>query len=297
MSIKDYIKLILGEKIMDYLRLRRYPYLPINAKRRETPVEPWAFIRVKNEIHTIQAALNSILPAIKKGIIGYNPSDDGTDLFIEQFCKENPGFIPFKYDYDIVPACDIRYKDIDKIPYEQRLDGYYNAVLSKIPMGEWFIKIDGDHIYDAEKLKQMFYLPKDDHEFFVMSRINLHIQNGRLFFIKNNPFYYGGDHWLIKKTPKLQFSMSVGTGATNFTGKRHFYAWEGLNLSHLKGYSTDLLNWHFPLIKKYRSTMPTDLLPFSQIHQYIDAKKNHIPQDMLNEQLILEKAKQFHLGR
>lgn len=52
------------------------------------PIEPWAFIRAKNEIRTIEASLNSILPAIKKGVIGYHDCDDGTEEFILEFCKK-----------------------------------------------------------------------------------------------------------------------------------------------------------------------------------------------------------------
>ena len=39
----------------------------INYRRSKERVEPYAFIRAKNEITTIDACLSSILPVIKKG--------------------------------------------------------------------------------------------------------------------------------------------------------------------------------------------------------------------------------------
>ena len=75
-----------------------------------TPIEPWAFIRVKNEIITIDSCLKSILPAIKKGVIGYNDCDDGTEEYILEFCKQNPGFIPVKYPYSVYPPSHEIYK-------------------------------------------------------------------------------------------------------------------------------------------------------------------------------------------
>lgn len=52
-------------------------YRPLSKKYRENPVEPWAFIRVFNEITTIEECLNSIKPVIKKGVIGYHELPGG----------------------------------------------------------------------------------------------------------------------------------------------------------------------------------------------------------------------------
>ena len=95
-------------------------------------VEPYAFIRVKNESITIKASLNSILPVIKKGVIAYNDCTDGSDLFIQDFCKQNPGFIPFHYPYHVVEQNHPDYLT-EKIPYQNTLAAYYNAALSFIP--------------------------------------------------------------------------------------------------------------------------------------------------------------------
>ena len=61
-------------------------------------IEPWAFIRVHNEQKTLAACLNSILPALHRGVIAYNDCTDDSEQIILDFCKKNPGFIPAKYD-------------------------------------------------------------------------------------------------------------------------------------------------------------------------------------------------------
>ena len=185
------------------LKKRYKTYRKLGIKYRKNPIEPWAFIRVKNEIKTVQSCLESIVPVIKKGVIGYhklleNEIDDGTEEYIIEFCKKNPNFILFKYDFTVIPANDIRYRELENIPLENRLDSYYNAVLSKIPRNEWFIKIDCDHVYDTEKLKKLMYLPKKDTDIISYSRLNLHYENEKLYVIKNPTLFDVGDSWLLK---------------------------------------------------------------------------------------------------
>ncbi|EFO9589602.1 beta-1,4-N-acetylgalactosaminyltransferase, partial [Campylobacter jejuni] len=38
------------------------------SKDPKSPLNPWAFIRVKNEVITLKASLESILPAIQRGV-------------------------------------------------------------------------------------------------------------------------------------------------------------------------------------------------------------------------------------
>lgn len=109
-------------------------------------------MRVKNEARTLRASLDSILPAIQRGVID-NDCDDGSEEIILEFCKSYPSFIPIKYPYNVQihnPKSE-----------ENKLYNYCNFVLSFIPKGEWFIKIDVDHLYDAKKLYKSFYLPRN----------------------------------------------------------------------------------------------------------------------------------------
>lgn len=100
----------------------------------------------------MKASLKSILQAIQSGIIGYNDCNDGSEEIILEFCKQYPSFIPVKYPYEV---------QIENPQSEEnKLYSYYNYVASFIPQGEWLIKIDVDHMYDAKRLYKSFYIPK-----------------------------------------------------------------------------------------------------------------------------------------
>ncbi len=159
-------------------------YRPLGRRYREKPVEPWAYIRVKNEMRTFPSCLESILPAVSRGVIGCHrlaegEADDGTIEYAENFCKEHPGFIFYFYDHPILPAMHPAYFAMEKPAREHCLDSFYNAVLQQIPEDEWLVKIDADHIYDSEKLAAMLYLPKSQEEYITISRLNLHYEEGR----------------------------------------------------------------------------------------------------------------------
>ncbi|EJL3205894.1 hypothetical protein NME27_001923, partial [Campylobacter jejuni] len=168
------------------------------SKNPTSPLNPWAYIRVKNEALTLKASLKSILPAIQRGIIGYNDCNDGSEEIILEFCKQYPSFIPVKYPYEV---------QIENPQSEEnKLYSYYNYVASFIPQGEWLIKIDVDHIYDAKRLYKSFYIPKKDYDILCYSRIDFYYKDddrAEVFIVKyksinnilNNK---SNDQWLIK---------------------------------------------------------------------------------------------------
>lgn len=272
-----------------------------------TPIEPWAFIRVKNEIITIDSCLKSILPAIKKGVIGYNDCDDGTEEYILEFCKQNPGFIPVKYPYSIYPTCHEKYKEEGE--EEKKLHSYYNYVLSFIPKGEWIIKIDCDHVYDAEKLKKVFYLPKKDNDFIVLSRLDLDIVDGNLYTISKEPLVEGKDNFLLKN---IDLNFKSVSWYVEKEGKKYFVACEGLfkndkniNSSYyeknMNFIYVELTNYHFPLVKKWRGkdySISTNgkLLELSK-YKKIAPIGTKIDEKMLDENKIIDICKKFNWER
>lgn len=126
------------------------------VRRRDAPVDPWAFIRVHNEIRTIKQALDSIVGVINKGVIAFHGCTDGTDGYVYDFCKKHPGFKAYLYPYEVVPAGDPRY-GTDDVPYENSLAAYYNSVFDLIPVGDWFIKVDADMVCNPYLLKKSFF--------------------------------------------------------------------------------------------------------------------------------------------
>lgn len=177
---------------------------------------------------------------------------------------------------------------MEKISIENRLDSYYNAVLSKIPVGEWIIKIDCDHIYDTQKLRECLYLPKKDEDIISIGRFNLHYEKNKLYVRKEHTFYDIGDHWLLKNQ-EIYFKFSSGYENGNF------YAWEECVIpKERKIYNTGIFNWHFPFMKERRKSSENDLMEFEnyKITLY-DKLYYHLSKDIIDKQRIYKICKEL----
>lgn len=295
------------EEIRKNLFNKRINVGELNKNLKGKPIEPWAFIRVRNEIVTIDSSLKSILPVIKKGVIGYNDCDDGTEEYILEFCKQNKGFIPVKFPYSVDATYETRKKEL-KNTNKKNLAEYYNYVLSFIPNDEWLIKIDCDHIYNYKKLQKIMYLPKNENDVVIISRLDMHYYNNTVYVITENPLVELKDHFIIKNK-NLEFKMTSWEFQRN--NKKYISNVEGLykdgkNIvssymeKRINFIYTELTNWHFPLIKNWRSGIK-DILEDKKLillSEYKNkAPKNKISEEMLNEQKILEVCKNFNLSR
>lgn len=223
------------------------------AKDPKSALNPWAFIRVKNEALTLRACLESILPAIQRGIIGYNDCDDGSEEIILEFCQQYPSFIPKKYPYTI------QLQNPQK--EENKLYSYYNWVASFIPQGEWLIKIDVDHYYDAKKLYKSFYIPKHKYDVLSYARIDIHYFNNNFFLCQDNNgqiFKEPGDYLLINNHKLSWEEILIDRThnnwdlATKTTNHENIYSLEQLKIKHRMFYKTELNNYHFPFLKTHR---------------------------------------------
>lgn len=221
--------------------------------RWETGIDPYAFIRVHNERRTLSVSLNSILPALHRGVIAYNDCTDGSEEIILDFCKENPGFIPARYD------------DFNKSSNEchaEKLARYYNFALSFIPKNEWFVKIDADQIYVADKLKKCFELPKFKNDAVILPRIQMSWDGKALSFIKERPFNFTGDHWLIFNDEHLHFVADTQNHyEVLFTANRRHYI------------VAEITNWHFPAKSSRTGPFRTwvfDTIPFDEFMKTFD---------------------------
>lgn len=266
-----------------------------NSKDIKSPLNPWAFIRVKNEAITLRASLESILPAIQRGVIGYNDCTDGSEEIILEFCKQYPSFIPVKYPYEVQVE--------NPKSEENKLYNYYNYVASFIPQGEWLIKIDVDHIYDAKRLYKSFYIPQKDNDVVSIARMNFAICENKVYIVPN---YYMDvtDHWLVKNI-QLQWEEVLILG-NSFEWKeisqkekykyQSLSSYEILRLKKHAIYHTELTNWHFPFIKKHRNIQKKD--DWININQFIknypELINNKIDKSMLNEDKILKIYNNFN---
>lgn len=243
-----------------------------NSSNPKSPLNPWAYVRVKNEARTLRASLDSILPAIQRGVIGYNDCDDGSEEIILEFCKSYPSFIPIKYPYNI----QIHNPKEEK----NKLYNYCNFVLSFIPKGEWFIKIDVDHLYNAKKLYKSFYLPKNKWDMVNYTRINLQIVESEVRIIQNQDKSYLleiGDQKLCCNNACAFFERISGGGGNIYNKPtflqreqmKNYDSFEALRLFArfknnqvrqnwlfveycMKRIQGELCNFHFPYIKKSR---------------------------------------------
>ena len=213
-----------------------------NAKNPKSPLNPWAFIRVCNEAIALKSCLESILPAIQRGVIAYNDCTDGSEEIILDFCAKYPSFIPAKYPHHI----EIR----NPKALENRLYHYYNFALAQIPKKQWLIKIDCDHIYDAKRLYKSFYLPKHTYEMVVVARMDTLIKANEVFIGKANEmgdfFIPGIDHWLI-------FNQGIKF-VEWFPNDDKSHSYELMHPKHRRiSLHTELNNYHFPNIKQSRA--------------------------------------------
>ncbi len=207
-------------------------------------VDPWAFIRVHNEARTILQSLNSIKGIIHKGVIAFHGSTDGTEEIVYDFCKENKGFIPYRYPHEVVPCGDPRYEG--NVPYENTLAAYYNATLDLIPKGEWFIKVDGDLLCFPDILEKSFHIPTSEKDCVIYSRLDL-------LFTENKLMAHGyrrpGDHWLIRKDDETRFEN------IKVIRDGKLYGYEILNKGKRRIICTECSWLHFPFEKQWRSTL------------------------------------------
>lgn len=286
-------------KLFRQKKAKPISFRSLDDAQRGEPVEPWAFMRVKNEIRTLGACLDSIAPVLKKGVIGYHrlrdgETDDGSIEYIENFCRSHPGFVPQFYDHAVVPAMHPSYSVPGGVAPEDKLAAYYNNVLNRIPEREWLIKIDADQVYDTGKLRKLLYLPANEKEFVTIHRINLHYQGDELYVVKNLPFSDVGDHWLMVKD-KLGFVMDMGKDGTG-----NFFAWEllckGGKEPHrtLARINTNLLTWHFPCLKGHRGITPEELTLFTEFPFAGKTQEQYrYTNDMVDRERILEICRSF----
>lgn len=251
----------------------------------KSPLNPWALVRVKNEIATLEASLHSMLPAIQRGVIGYNDCDDGSAEYILEFCQKFPTFIPVAYPYKVIQQ--------SPVDFHNQTHHYYNYVLSFIPRDEWIIKIDMDHIYDAKKLYQSFYNISHSGQAVSYSRINFLVKSGCIYVQST------GDFGLIQSADQLlswnkhtKFIAFVWPKGGHRVIERIDFGKEKLIFLQ----DTELMQWHFPYIKKSRTHIP-DTLEWITLEDFkahhAKLLGNKIDPDMLDAKRILKIYAQF----
>lgn len=172
--------------------------------RQRKPIKPYAFIRVENEIKTIDTCLKSILPVVQGGVIGFHDSDepdDGTRDYVLAFCEMYPQFTPIYYPHKVKwgPRSD-KYDSLG--PYFGA-DVYSNVVWNHLPKNEWVMKVDCDHIYQPYYVEDLCRLLVRKNDCIMLSRLNIHHCEDEQVYSCQWPKYdimdlqEPGDHWIL----------------------------------------------------------------------------------------------------
>lgn len=178
------------------------PFFP-QTKIQETEQKVSAFLRVKNEIKTIEACLNSIDGVFDRIVIIHsNERDDGSIALMNKWCAKRRYCEIYEYPYYVIPAHDERYNTKNFNP-QNSLAAYYNFGLSKFEPEEWVVKIDGDQVYFKEKLKAAITKIKRENtnekfHAYGIQGYNTVIRGQKLVFMSNK-INGGADSFIIKR--------------------------------------------------------------------------------------------------
>ncbi len=161
-----------------------------------------AFIRVKEEINTIEACLNSIEGVFDRIVIIHsNEEDDGTINFIRNRQINYPNYEVYEYPYMVIPSHDTKYKT--KFDDKNTLAAYNNFGLKFFENEEYVIKIDADQVYINQFLKEAVTRLKTENEEnikYALKGYNTFIWNNKLVKYAPTPINgYEGDSFFIKR--------------------------------------------------------------------------------------------------
>ena len=148
-----------------------------------------AFLRVKDEIKTIEACLNSIDGVFDRIVIIHsNEKDDGTVAFMKNWCAQRLECEIHEYPHKVIPSHDKKYRQ--SVSYENTLAAYNNFGLVFFEPEEWVVKIDADQVYLKNRLKEYVDFVRAKGE-----------DNVKYFFIGYNTFAWNNYFVKFKAVP------------------------------------------------------------------------------------------------
>lgn len=187
-----------------YFKENMYPTIPSYTSFYSGQNKFVAFIRVKNEIKTLEACLDSIDGVFHRIVLIHsNEPDDGSIEFMNKWCQKRPYCEIHEYPHTVLPANDLRYQY--NPPYRNTLAAYYNFGLSFFEPEDWVVKIDADQIYITSALLQTLQkidkkTQKTDRYFFGITGINSMVWRNRLVKKREAPIIgLQSDHFIIKR--------------------------------------------------------------------------------------------------
>jgi Beta-1,4-N-acetylgalactosaminyltransferase (CgtA) len=185
------------------------------------------WLRIKNEMETLEKCLKSIENVFDYVVITYNSCTDGSDIFLKNYVKNKDNYYLYEYPYDVIPFADERYLT-NNYSYENSSAALYNFALSKIEdENDYLFKIDGDTLYDTDKLKELvtFIKHRDSNngDVFVWQGCDCMIKNGEITLHETH--YIKGqypDQFCCKKSFVEEFKQSEITQWIKYKSEPNF---------------------------------------------------------------------------
>lgn len=163
-----------------------------------------AYLRVKNEIQTIEATLNSIDGLFDRIVLTYsNEPDDGSIAFMHKWCADRSYCDIYEYPYVVYPSLTQVYRE--GIKPENTMAAYGNFGIGKFEPEEWIVNIDADQVYIRDSMEKLVNLirseaPKNNSKRYCIRGYNTLSWRNRLVKIRPQPIMGTYcDHYAIKQ--------------------------------------------------------------------------------------------------
>lgn len=233
------------------------------------PVRPYAYIRLYNEIVTVDACLKSLLTLLKGGVIGLHQCSDGTKEYVQAFCQQHPQFKAIDYPHDI------QFYVTDDEPEDVRyFYDYCNEIWSYLPKNEWVIKVDGDHVFDTAILGDVLRVPRKKSDIVYLARIDIHVEDGEVFVRDGRqPIVEMFDHWLLfndASLPEAPFERYLSPDGTKVHETYSKKIFENKTILY-----APVTNWHF-LWARHWSSSWRDTIDYSLWKPLRDSRLRHL---------------------
>lgn len=220
-------------------------------------------LRVKNDAQFLDLCIDSCIDALDELIIVYQDCCDNSEEIIKQKALQYPDKIKFyHYEYPIRShnLSEEEFKEVSSLPDNSPnlLASYYNYTLSKSTF-KYAIKIDGDQIYNSEKLKKFCnaYKATTKVRISFKEKIAGYFIIGWSFFINN--FYRIFKHQ-INYLPSIKLANIYSTYILKrIQNEKIPTSFNGINLFFENG------KWKIPLGNYAQNTFP----PFNGVYDHI----------------------------
>ncbi len=168
----------------------------------DKPAKIAAYIRVKNEVNTIEATLKSIDGLFDKIVIIYvDELDDGTIAIMKDWCGKHSECEMHAYPHTVVPGRNPRYYQ-NQVPFENSLAAYYMFGLQFFEPKDWVVRIDGDQIYIREQLAKTLNFIRHEANpkaHYGMTGYNTYVHDNKLVKYGLRPINGGSDSFIIQR--------------------------------------------------------------------------------------------------